>query len=214
MRKGLIVAAVILPVLYVGAEVGAKTFAEKTLAENAASHDPVADEAEAKVSSPLLWDLFTKDVVRRIEVSTTHIDIGPFLADRAEAVLNGVHIDRQASIKESEPIVSRIDLLEMTLTLAQEEVSKILPPGFTFQFQSGSVVLKGPLGLNLEGFFEVRGANGIAFVPKNKLPGGISAPAFELGDVPFVSCIKDVRLEAGKAIITCSHKNAPPIFPP
>jgi len=214
MRKGLVVALVLVLALYVGAEVAAKSFAEKTLAKNAAFNDPVANEADAEVSSPLLWDLFTKNIIKRIEVSTTNVDIGPFIADRAEAILTGVHINREASFRESEPIVSKIDLLQMSLTLSQEEVSKILPQGFSFRFQSGTASFKGPGGFSLKGSFEVRGANGVAFVPRTKLPGGFSAPAFELGDIPFVSCIRDIRLEAGKATITCSHRNAPPIFPP
>ena len=213
-RRTLIIFVVLIGIGYGAAEVYAKSFAEKSLAENAAAKDPIAQTAQAKVSAPLIWGLLTKSSIDRIEISTQHVQLGPILGDRTTAVLTDVHIDRKASIRESEPIVDKIGRLDMSVEILQEEASKLLPNGVTFEFTSGNVAIKGPLGVSVDGKLVVRDGDTIAFEPKGVMPRGIRAPSFKLGDIPFVSCLQQIEAKPGRLRITCSQKNPPATFPP
>lgn len=199
---------------YGAAEVFAKSYAERSLAENAASHDPIAETATAKVSAPLIWGLLTKSTIARIEISTEHVQLGPIVGDRTTAVLTDVHIDRKASIRESEPIVDKIGRIDMSVEISSQEVSKLLPEGFSLESSPGKVTLKGPRGISLAGKLVVRGPDTIAFEPDAPLPRGLQPPSFQLGDIPFVSCLQQVEMMAGKVKVTCSQDNPPPTFPP
>lgn len=199
---------------YGAAEVFAKSYAERSLAENAASHDPIAETAEAKVSAPLIWGLLTKSTISRIEISTKHVQLGPIIGDKTTAVLTDVHIDRKASIRESEPIVDKIGRIDMSVEITQEEASKLLPEGFSFESSPGKLTLKGPRGISVEGKLVVKGTDTIAFEPDAPLPRAIRAPSFQLGDIPFVSCLQQIEAMAGRIKVTCSQNNPPPTFPP
>lgn len=212
-KKLLLVLVILLVGGYAVAEVAAKSFAERSLAENAASKDPVATEVEAEVSSPLLWQLFTTSTIKRIQISTRHIAIGPFTADRVTAVLTNVHLDRAASIRESEPIVDSIGRLDMIVELGDDEVSKALPEGTTFEFVKDSVILKAG-SLSVEGKLEVTEPDTIRFVPDSPLPGGVRPPSWKLEDIPFVSCIRNIEIHPGFVRVTCSQQDPPARFPP
>src|SRR5687767_9792364 len=107
-RRILLVFVILLGIGYLGAEALGERYAEKTLAAKAVEKDAVAREATADVSTPLIWGLLTRNTIDRIELTTNHVQVGPLLADRAIAVLTGVHIDRARSLQEAEPIVSKI----------------------------------------------------------------------------------------------------------
>lgn len=213
-RRALLVFAGLLVLGYGAAEVFAKSYAERSLAENAAAHDPIAQTAEAKVSSPLIWGLIRRSTIDRIEISTQHVQLGPIIGDKTTAVLTGVHLDRKASIRESEPVVDRIGRIDMSLEVRQEEMSKLLPPGFSFEVAPGTVVLKGPQGIEVAGSLKVQQPDTIVFEPVSPLPRGVRPPSFKLGDIPFVSCLQQIEAMAGRVKVTCSQQNPPPRFPP
>lgn len=209
----LLVLVVLLGIGYGAAELVAARYAEQMLADKVESKDALAKNATADVSTPLLWGLLTNNTIDRIELTTTHVQVGPLLADKAVAVLTGVHIDRAKSLKEAEVIVSSIDRLDMTVILSQESVSKALAEGVTVEFGDGVATLKA-LGLEVEGTLEVVGETAVAFVPNLDLPRGFPRPHLELADVPFVSCIRQILIEPGFVTVTCTKQNPPPDFPP
>lgn len=216
MRRTLVVLVVLAGAGYGAAEVAAKNYAEKALAESAAAQDPIAEEAEAEVSAPLLWGLITRNTIDRIEISTRHVTVGPFIADRTVAVLTGVHLDRAASLREFEAVVSSIDRLDMTVEISAAEASKVLPEGFAFEFVGGGVVaIRGP-GVSVRGRLVVAPPSAVRFEPEAgvRLPRGFSPPRWEFEDIPFVTCIREIEILPGRARVTCSQENPPPTFPP
>lgn len=210
-RRVFYVFLVTLPLLYGGAEVAAKKLAEKSLAENVKSHDPVATETSASVSSPLLFGLFTKKTIDRVEVSANHVKLEQLLADDATVTLHGVHIDVAQSMKQSEPVISSIDRMDVTFSISQDEVSKLVPTGLRVQFAGQGVTnLVGP-GFLVKGTLEVEGG-ALAFRPLTPLPKGVRNLRIPLGET-VASCIQNIEVQVGKAIITCSKDNPPTSFP-
>lgn len=213
-RRVAIGLVLLLGVGYGVAETYAKGFAEKKIAEAAEKYDPAARDTAANVSTPLLWGLITRSTVDRIEISARHLDTGPFLADRVVAVLTGVRLDRTATIKQQEPVVESIERLDMTLEISATEASKILPEGFTFEFQEGKVILRGP-GLEISGKLVLMPPFGMRFDPD---AGGIVPKSVRVSwkfeDVPFVNCLKEIAIAPGLARVTCSQDNPPARFPP
>lgn len=212
-RRILLVFLILLGLGYGAAEALATRYAEKTLAAKAVEKDVVAREATAEVSTPLIWGLLTRNTIDRIELTTNHVQVGPLLADRAIAVLTGVHIDRAQSLREAEAVVDKIDRLEVTVILSQEAVSKVLGDGVSVEFSDGAAKLK-TLGLEIEGTFQVVGETSVEFVPNATVPRGFPRPKMELANIPFVACIQKILLKPGFVTVTCFKDNPPPDFPP
>lgn len=214
LKKIFLVVLILLGASYAGAEFAAASFAEKAIAESAAERDPLAREVTAQVSKPLLFNLLRSSVIDRIEVSTTHVQVGPVSADRATAVLYGVRLDVGASIAQREPVVESIDRLEMTLEISQGAASAVLPEGFRFEFHSGGRVVLAGNGIEVSGRLTLVPPATLRFEPDaGSVPPGIN-PEWTLEEIPFVTCLESLEISEGVARVSCSQEDPPPDFPP
>ena len=190
------------------AEASAKRYAEKAIVEKVKQADPAANEVEAHVSSPLLWGVLSRSTIDKITVSTDHLKLGQYTADKTTGVLHGVHLDKTQSLKQKKPVIESIDQADVTVEISDIEVSKALPSGLSFRFVESAAILQGP-GFSIEGTLEVEPNNRVRFRPKSALPRGIVPPAVRFGDIAFLNCIEAIELHKGGAKITCSKKNPP-----
>lgn len=213
LKKIFLVVVILLGASYAGAEVAAARFAEKAIAESAAERDPLARVVTAQVSKPLLFNLLRSSVIDRIEVSTTHVQVGPVSADRATAVLYGVRLDVGASIARREPVVQSIDRLEMMLEISQGAASAILPEGFRFEFHSGGRVVLAGNGIEVSGGLTLVPPATLRFEPDEPVPPGIN-PEWTLEEIPFVTCLESLEIDEGVARVSCSQEDPPADFPP
>lgn len=216
LKKLLLLVLVVVLGGYAAAEVWAKGFAETKLEEAVAEKDPQAQQVEASVSVPLIFGLLTRGRVERVEVAATHVAAGSILADRASAVLHGVALDVGASVSRRKLVLRSIDLLDVVVEISQEEASKLLPAGYSFEFGPGSVALRGPGGIEIGGDAVVEPPAAVRFQPDPgvSLPRGVTVPAIELAGVSFVACVREVVFTPGVMQVTCSQENPPPRFPP
>lgn len=213
VRKLLFGSVLVLPVLFVGAEVAAKHYAERSLAENAQAHDPAATSTSATVSAPVLFGLLTRQTVDKISISADHVAVENFLLDRTTAVLHGVHFDLKESIRQSEPQIRSIDRLDATTELSQEQASKLLPAGLRFVFSPGQAeIVGGPFSIT--GSLEAAGT-GIVFKPSVPLPKQIRIPVISLGNT-LGECLNNMTIvtETGHVTISCSENDPPANFGP
>lgn len=216
MKKAILVLLVLVVVGYAAAEVFAKRFVEERIERAVAEREPQAREIRAEVSAPLLFGLLTSGAVSRIEVSASQVPVvRVFSTDRITAVLHGVELDRAASRERRRAVVRSIDRLEVTVEVAQEELSRVLPPGYRFELAPGAVTLQGPAGLSVRGRLAVQPPAGLRFEPLSVplLPAGVRVPLVELAEVLFVSCISSVELLPGLLRVTCSRDDPPVPFP-
>jgi hypothetical protein len=215
MRRVAILLVIAVPALYGAGEVWATKYTESALAKKIKEEDSAAQDVKATVSTPLVWGLVTRNIVDRIEASAGHVKVGPFFSDRVSAVLHGVVVDRSASIKQRQVVVQSIDRLDAGVELSQEEVSKILPNGFSFRFQeNGAVEIAGPIG-SITGKLVIVPPSSIKFQPATlSLLRGLSIPIWDMGNIPLVTCIHDIQVRAGSIKVTCTQYNPPAKFPP
>lgn len=216
-RRALMVFLIIVLLGYGALEVAAKTFAERRLEELAEERHRLALEAQASVSVPLLYGIVVNSRINRVEIATTQLNLGPFVADRAGAVIEGIHLDRLATLAEREPVIQSIDRLEMFVEFTSEEASRVLPEGFSFAFVAdGSVQLQIPGGNSVRGRLVIIEGVLVRFDPEAgaALPPGLRQPLWSFVDIPFVTCLQSVEIRAGTARITCVEEDPPSRFPP
>lgn len=217
MVRRVFVAFLIITVVGYGAlEFAAKSFAEGKLEELAVERNRLAQGAEAKVSVPLLYGILVNSRIRRVEIATTQVDLGPFVADRASAVLRTIELDRMATLLEREPVIESIDVVEMALEFNSAQASKVLPEGFSFEFlPTGKVRLIGP-GTDITGQLVIAEGPVIRFDPEggSVLPPGVGNLVWTFTEVPFVTCVAKIEIIAPLARITCTERDPPAKFPP
>jgi hypothetical protein len=192
---------------YGAAEVGAKRFAEARIEKTVAERHPQARDVDAEVSAPLIFDLARGESVRRVEVSAGHLGLGDLLADRAIAEATRVQVDLGASVRERKLVIDSIDRLDLSLEISQEELSKLAPPGFSFELGSGVVTVRGPVG-SVQGRLEVASPSELRFRPQAPLPG-LPAIAVTFDLAPLVDCLQGVEVVPGILRVTCSKDDPP-----
>ncbi|MGH2767929.1 MAG: LmeA family phospholipid-binding protein [Actinomycetota bacterium] len=217
-RRVLLVFVVLMAVAYAAAEVGAKRWVEAKIARYAREQDPLAADVEAEVSAPLLFGVISRSAVDRVVVSARSVAVGTLVADRAQAELSGVHLRALESVRRGAPVVDSIDHLEASVEMTDQELSKLLPPGFRFEFEDGVPILQGPavelrLRLRRDGT-RIR----LEVDPGVPLPAGLSLPVLELAEVPFLACIEEVSFRPGRMLVLCRMDHPPaallPWWPP
>jgi hypothetical protein len=215
IRRVAVLLVVAVPASYGAGEVAATKYTQSALAKKIKEEDPAAQDVKAKVSTPLVWGLITRNTVDRIEASATHVKIGDFFAGRVSATLHGVVVDRPASIKQRQIVLTSIDRLDATVEMSQEEVSKILPTGLHFRFQEdGEVEVAGPAG-SIKGKLVIVPPSAIKFQPTTpSLLRGLAVPVWDMSNIPLVTCIHDIEVHAGSVKVTCTQNNPPAKFPP
>lgn len=216
IRRAFVAFLLIVLIGYGALEVAAKSYAETTLEELAVERNTLAQSAEAQVSVPLLYGILFRGEMRRVEIATTQVNVGPFLADRARAVIRGIKVDRFATVLEREPIIESIEAIEMTLEFNSLEASKTLPEGFSFEFLTdGKVRLSGP-NVDVRGRFVILEGPVIRFDPDagSSLPQVLGTPSWSFDGIPFVTCVSSIEIVAPLARITCVERDPPPRFPP
>lgn len=188
---------------YAFAEVKAKGYAEEQIEADARAAAP-ASNPQAAVSFPLVWDLITKSEVQKVEVTLTGYNLGPFLADRVVGGFNNIHVDKAATLRERELVISSIESLDITMGVSATEVSRALPPGLSFEFAADTAVLKGP-GFEVAGTLKTAASGRVVF---EALPRGVAVPDFGLG-MPFADCVPQIVIKPGLLEISCRIDNPP-----
>lgn len=207
MIRRLFVLAVIVGVAYPGAEFAAKRYVETKIEQEVRDADPSAQDVTASVSWPVIYDFASAGVMSETSVSVRRADIGPFVADLVTATFERVHLDRAESIRGRKPVVASIERLRLAVEVTSAELSKIVPDGFSFQLENGSVTLRGP-GIEVRGRFEVLGEDRVRFAPERggPLPMGVG---FRVEGVPFANCLEAIFIDAGRARFECSVDDPP-----
>ncbi|MGH2769234.1 MAG: hypothetical protein ACRDJF_01740, partial [Actinomycetota bacterium] len=154
-----------------------------------------------------VFDLARERTVRSVEVSAGHLDLEDLIADRASATATGVHVDLGASARQRKLVISSIDRLDLDLKISQEEASKLAPRGFAFEFGSGVVTVRGPVG-SVQGRLEVASPSELGFRPQAPLPG-LPAISLRFDLAPLVDCLQGVEVVPGAIRITCSKDDPP-----
>lgn len=191
---------------YAFAEVKAKGYAEDHIEAEVRAAAP-ASNSQATVSFPFVWDLITKGEVQKVEVTLTGYNLGPFLADRVVAAFNNIHLDKAATLRERELVISSIESLDITVGVSATEVSRTLPEGLSFEFATDSVVLHGP-GFEVAGTWKTAASGRVVFETATPLPRGVAVSGFDLG-MPFVDCAKRIFIKPGLLEIICRVDNPP-----
>ncbi len=191
---------------YAFAEVKAKGYAEEHIEAEARTAAP-ASNSQATVSFPFVWDLITKSGVQKVEVTLTEYNLGPFLADRVVAAFNNIHVDKAATLRERELVISSIESLDITVGVSASQVSRTLPEGLSFEFAADSVVLHGP-GFEVAGNLKTVASGRVVFETATPLPRGVAVSGFDLG-MPFVDCAQRIVILPSLLTIICRVDNPP-----
>lgn len=199
---------------YVGGEFAAKRYAESSLAMKVVEEDPVARQVKVRVSAPLLFRLMTNRAVDHIFLSASHVDVGPFLADKVGARIDKIKLDVGRLLRHSEAVITSIDRVDSYVEVSQAQASKVLPPGFRFEFTRSGVVVKGA-GVVVKGRFKIVPPAEVVFEldPGATLPAGMAAPSWTFERIPFVTCLETLAFEPGLLRITCSNRDPVNDFP-
>jgi hypothetical protein len=214
VRRTIIFILLVLVVGYGAAEVWVKGYAEGRIEEEVAALNPTVRRVEAEVSVPLLFEIIGRAEVSRVEVSTTQVDLGPFIADRVTAILRNVAVDRWPTLIQREPVIQSIERVDTSVEFTSEQASRVLPQGWSFVFNpGGTAAVRGP-GFEVSGRLEVLDSS-IRFAPDPgvAMPGGVAAPRWSFGPIPFVTCLRSVRVSSGLARVTCSVDDPPARLP-
>lgn len=214
VRRAITFTLLIVVVGYVAAEFWVKGYAEGRIEEEVRALNPTLSGVEAEVSVPLLYEVVGRTKITRVEVSTTQVDLGPFLADRITATLHGIAVDRWPTVIRRSPVIESIDRVDTTVEFTSEQASQVLPQGWVFVFNpAGGVSVRGP-NFEVQGRLEVVDSS-IRFAPDptTGMPGGIAPPRWSFGPMPFVTCLRSIQVTSGLARVTCSVTDPPARLP-
>ncbi|MGI8425886.1 MAG: LmeA family phospholipid-binding protein [Actinomycetota bacterium] len=210
LKRLLLFSVALVLVAYIGAEMLAGAYAEERMAGYIEEREPLITDPQVSLSKPLVLDLLTDSTIRRATIASDRVPLGPVTADRVEAVLNGIRVDRGASLSQQKVVVSSIDSIEVSVAIRQEEVSKVLPRGFNFIFDAGGVTVAGP-GFRVKGMISATGPGSLRFKTSGSLPVTVKVPPLKFLRLPLVGCIPQVQTSPGVLKLTCTETN--PSFP-
>lgn len=202
-------------VIYGAAEVLAKGYAQTKIEENVKERYPAAREVKSSVSAPVIFGLLTQSAISRVEIAVRHVEAGVLLTDRVSVTLYDVRIDLGESIRRREAVVDRIDRLDLTVEISDDQASKTLPEAFAFEFSPEGVVITAP-GIRIRGRLQIASESQLVFVPEEpqRLPPSFRPPVWELKGIPLFACLEKVEVRPGRVRVTCSIEDPPTDFPP
>ena len=204
MLVGLVV---LLAILYVPAELGARALIRAHLAAAARARAPSATGLTTEVGLPVLPNLLLRRDVSSVRIAAGQVNLGRMTAERVTATATGVHLDVLRSLSQGKAVVSSIDHVDVAASFTPEEASRLLPSGDTFVFSDGTVSLK-VHGVPVPGTARVA-ANGqlnvdILGIKLTLTPSGY----------PFAGCADTARVTPSEVTFSCSlERPGPDLFP-
>jgi hypothetical protein len=181
-------------------EVGYRYRLQSEFVAAAAARDPRAQDISANVGFPLTPGLALHRAAS-VTVSEHHVDIGSLKADALVAQGTGVHLKVLSSLTSRRADVTSVDKVDFSADISEAEASRTLPAGYSYVFQAGKVIMKGPGRTTLTGRFQVRAPAQLIFIR----PGLQTPPVITFSGYPFSQCVQGVEVVPGKATITCSR---------
>lgn len=118
-----LVAAVVVVLLLVGLDLGARAVAQSELASRAKSASGAQSASAAIHGFPFLWDLLAQGSISGIHVHLSEVPAGPLRLSAVDVQLDGTHIDRGALFSHRQVHVESIDSATAEVTVTAADLS-------------------------------------------------------------------------------------------
>ena len=183
MRK-LVFLAVVLLVLGIAADIGAKALAESQIETTAKEEAADAGANAAIPVFPFLPPLLLAGKVDEVSVRLNHVPAGPIFFDRLDFDLRGVEISRRALLNQRRVELVAIDRGTVSAVVPLPAVARDLPlSGLSARVVGRAIVVQGP---------------------------GRMSVSIPLPDVALVPCTGSATVLAGRVRLTCTLDEIPP----
>lgn len=121
--RGLLVAVVVVVLLLVGLDYGARALAQSELASRARSASGAQSSSASITGFPFLWNLLVRGSISGVHLHLSEVPAGPLRLSAVDVRLTGTHIDRGALFSHRQVHVRRIDSGTASVTVTAADLS-------------------------------------------------------------------------------------------
>jgi hypothetical protein len=121
--RGWLVAAVVVVVVLVGLDLGARALAQSELASRAKSASGAQSTSASISGFPFLWNLLVQGSISRVHLHLSEVPAGPLRLSAVDVQLTGTHIDRGALFSHRQVHVTSIDSGTASVTVSAADLS-------------------------------------------------------------------------------------------
>ena len=200
MRK-LLLLAVVIAVLLVVADFGARSAVESQLTERVELAAEPEGSTSARISSfPFLARLLTSGEVSRVRVVTAGVTVEGLTLARVAVDLDDVTVDRDRLLSERKIVLTALERGTVHAEVTQEELSERLGVPVTLEAGRARVRVAGQT------------LTATASVTNNTLRlsvSGFSVPSLRIPRLPLVPCVADAEIVPGRVRLSCSVDEVP-----
>ena len=115
--------ALVAGALVVGADIGARVFAEHQIADRAKASTGASSSTASINSFPFLYDLLAEGKAKQVTVHLTGVPLGPLRISRVDLKASGVHLDVGYLVHHQKARVKSVDSADARLTLTAADIS-------------------------------------------------------------------------------------------
>lgn len=116
-------AAVVVVVVLVGLDLGARALAQSELASRAKSASGAQSTSASISGFPFLWNLLVQGSISRVHLHLSEVPAGPLRLSAVDVQLTGTHIDRGALFSHRQVHVTSIDSGTASVTVSAADLS-------------------------------------------------------------------------------------------
>ena len=200
MRK-LLLLAVVIAVLLVVADLGARSAVESQLTDRVELAAEPEGSTSARISSfPFLARLLTSGEVSRVRVATAGVTVEGLTLHRVSVDLDDVTVDRDRLLSERKIVLTALERGTVHAEVTQEELSDRLGVPVTLEAGRARVRVGGQT------------VTATASVSNNTLRlsvAGLSVPSLRIPKLPLVPCVADAEIVPGLVRLSCRVDEVP-----
>ena len=202
-RRRLFVTAVLVVLVLVGLDVGARLLAQSELASRAKTASG-AQSGSASISGfPFLWDLLDEGDVHGVHLHLAEVPAGPLRLSAVDVQLTGTHIDKGALFSNRQVRVQSIDSATATVTVTAADLSAAV--GDTVSLPGQGRVLVDVAGHEVAAEFRVVADHELVLEV-----GAVPVLQSDLTSSPLVpECALAVAVGSGQLTVSCTVAPVP-----
>jgi hypothetical protein len=198
-----LVAAVVVVLVLVGLDLGARAVAQSELASRAKAASSAQSASASIHGFPFLWDVLVQGTISGVHVHMSEVPAGPLRLSAVDVQLDGTHIDRGALFSHRQVHVQSIESATAAVTVTAADLSAAV--GDTVSLPGAGRVLVDVAGLRVPAQLRVLGhrvlvleVHGVA-VLRSDLTASRLVPA----------CALSVVVGSGQLTVSCTVAPVP-----